>query len=192
MATRHSTQYQQADDSSSEQPIQEQRQDTFQRRPHFLRSITSPAPSRRDSQPLETNSTIDNVTSRGFQTTTDYQSSPLSSVASSMSSSSSSPGLTFAGTSQEQSHSTRAQGQLDQQQSDSQRTFSASSELPPLSPSSSTNISSNQSKSFITETLKENRWSKGLKLNWMPSFGSQSSRSNLGLEGQINGTSTAS
>ncbi|KAG0259078.1 hypothetical protein BG011_002858, partial [Mortierella polycephala] len=67
------------------------------------------------------------------------------------------------------------------------RSFSTSSVLPPFPPSTSstasTSASSSHSRNSITETLKEHRWSKGLKLNWMPSF--NSGRSGSGLEGAI-------
>ncbi|KAF9194920.1 His Kinase A domain containing protein [Haplosporangium sp. Z 11] len=59
--------------------------------------------------------------------------------------------------------------------------------MPPFRPSTtsaaSTSASSGHSRNSITETLKEHRWSKGLKLNWMPSF--NSGRSGSGLEGAV-------
>ncbi|KAF9117045.1 His Kinase A domain containing protein [Mortierella sp. AM989] len=186
-----------SDDSRSDQSIQEssQRQGTFQHRPQFLRSITSPIPQR-SIQSLETNSeAAGDATSRGHHTTMDYM-SPRSAV-SSMSSSTATPGSVSVGVPQEHSHLIRPQVQplqKDQQQNDSQLRSFSTSILPsflPTSSSSSINASSNTLKSSISETLKEHRWSKGLKLNWVPGFGGQS-RSSLGLEGPVNASSTSS
>ncbi|KAG0338838.1 His Kinase A domain containing protein [Podila humilis] len=61
------------------------------------------------------------------------------------------------------------------------RSFSTASALPMYMPSSSSTLPPSQSRNSITETLKEHRWSKGLKLNWMPGF-SGTSHQVAGLE----------
>ncbi|KAF9125324.1 His Kinase A domain containing protein [Mortierella sp. 14UC] len=94
--------------------------------------------------------------------------------------------------SQEQPRPTRPQlhpVQVDLQQSEGQlRSFSTSSVLPAFAVHSD-NVPSTQSRNSITETLREHRWSKGLKLNWMSAFGGRAAQ---GLEGSLQTSSSIS
>ncbi|KAF9103041.1 His Kinase A domain containing protein [Mortierella sp. GBA35] len=80
--------------------------------------------------------------------------------------------------------------QVDLQQSEGgqMRSFS-SSVLPLFATVHSGNVPTSQSRNSITETLKEHRWSKGLKLNWMSAFGS---RAGPGLGGSLQTSSSIS
>jgi hypothetical protein len=79
--------------------------------------------------------------------------------------------------------------QVDLQQSEGHlRSFSTSSVLPAFAVHSG-NTPSSQPRSLITETLKEHRWPKGLKLNWMSAFGGRAAQ---GLEGSLQTSSSIS
>ncbi|KAG0097560.1 hypothetical protein BGZ93_002445 [Podila epicladia] len=69
------------------------------------------------------------------------------------------------------------------------RSFSTASALPLYLPSSPPTAPS-QSRNSITETLKEHRWSKNLRFNWMPGFGS--SHQVAGLDGSLVVSSSSS
>ena len=166
-----------------------QRQGIFQRRPRFLRAITSPIPTSRDpntSQPqtidtatsAQNASTLDPMDSSNTIPTANTAATLVSSVASfqevSQSPRAIRPGLHPI----HKDHSSGADAQM--------RSFStssvhqASSFLPAASGAAA--LPPAQSRHPVTETLKEHRWSKGLKLNWMPGLGSNSGQQNTGLE----------
>ncbi|KAF9920854.1 His Kinase A domain containing protein [Linnemannia zychae] len=169
--------------SATNELIQDQtNQDISQRRrPRFLRAITSPVP-----------------VNHGLNTTTTSSSSSSSVLHASDHTSplSTSGNISFASQepvhSQEQTRPSRPQlhpVQLDLQQNEGQlRSFSTSSVLPSYVVHSG-NVTSGQSKNSITETLKEHRWSKGLKLNWMSAFGG---RAGPGLENSLQTSSSIS
>ncbi|KAG0032829.1 hypothetical protein BGZ81_009991 [Podila clonocystis] len=70
------------------------------------------------------------------------------------------------------------------------RSFSTASALPLYLPSSPPTLAPTQSRNSITETLKEHRWSKGLRLNWVPGF--SSSHQVAGLDGSLVVSSSSS
>ncbi|KAG0332071.1 hypothetical protein BG000_010362 [Podila horticola] len=70
------------------------------------------------------------------------------------------------------------------------RSFSTASALPLYLPSSPPTLAASQSRNSITETLKEHRWSKGLRLNWVPGF--SSSHQVAGLDGSLVMSSSSS
>ncbi|CAO3568169.1 unnamed protein product [Mortierella alpina] len=179
------------------------RQGRFQRRPRFLRAITAPMPSMRDSTLATETSGAAAAASLGLQASMDHA-SPLSAavttpstatVASRSSGATTTTTSTLASPPEQTASSRPSRPQLhpvqnDQLKSDAQlRSFSTSSVLPPYLPPVSS--ASGLSRNSITETLKEHRWSKGLKLNWMPSFSGSSNRASSGTDNATTASSSS-
>ncbi|KAK3837231.1 MAG: hypothetical protein JOS17DRAFT_437732 [Linnemannia elongata] len=191
--------------ATNEPPQDQTTQDNSQRRrPRFLRAITSPVSVNHGLKSTPTTSSTSSSSSSSSSTlhaSMDHT-SPLS--ASMAAASSMSGNITFntannnAASSQDsasqEQHARPSRPQLhpvqvDLQQNEGQlRSFSTSSVLPPFAVHSS-NVPASQSRNSITETLKEHRWSKGLKLNWMSAFGS---RTGTGLDGSLQTSSSIS
>ncbi|KAK3845134.1 MAG: hypothetical protein J3R72DRAFT_50732 [Linnemannia gamsii] len=181
-------------ESQQDQAFQDNSQ---RRRPRFLRAITSPASANHGIKSTATSSTTTSSSSTAPNASMDHT-SPLS--ASMAASSASGNNITFSTVSsqdpiivtQEQGRPSRPQlhpVQVDLQQSEGQlRSFSTSSVLPPFAVHSG-NVPTSQSRNSITETLKEHRWSKGLRLNFMSAFGG---RAGQGLEGSLQTSSSIS
>ncbi|KAF9411325.1 His Kinase A domain containing protein [Podila epigama] len=174
----------------------------FQRRPRFLRAITSPIPQLRDTfmsdssshQSLENRpNIISAITGHGGLSTGEGLSGGIHHVNHGADSVSCGTNSTSGSSNVNgNTHPTRPQLhpiQQDPQQqpllSDAQlRSFSTASALPMYLPSSPSTLPASQSRNSITETLKEHRWSKGLKLNWVPGF-SSSTHHVAGLDGSF-------
>ncbi|KAI8353708.1 hypothetical protein B0O80DRAFT_451357 [Mortierella sp. GBAus27b] len=189
------------DMSQPDQANQEgvQRQGVFQRRPRFFRSVTSPIPTLRDTDSPDTNpsaytSLSSSVPHPAMDHSAHHYTTPAPPTTSITTTTTRGPTTTATATSSLGVFHDRAAPrpirpqvqplQMDRPQKDAQkRSFSTtsvqSSILPPPPPGApTTSTPSNQTKSSITEALKEHRWPKGLKLNWMPSFGGNSNNNN--------------
>jgi len=160
-----------------------QRQGIFQRRPRFLRAITSPVPAPRESSPASQDAVL------ATQNASMDHTSPLAATISSHNTPPTATLVSSVASFQEASQSPRAvrpqlhPNQMDHPSADSpMRSFSTSSvHQSSFLPGSSTSAAQSaaalpptqQSKHPVTETLKdkEHRWSKGLRLNWMPGLG---------------------
>ncbi|KAI7817621.1 hypothetical protein BC939DRAFT_319085 [Gamsiella multidivaricata] len=185
-STSHPSDGSPPDPSSQDAPHQRQ-QGPFHRRPRFLRSITSPIPALREAFSFDSDSS---TSSSSVGTIKDHHHHPsfMASIAESATT------IGPPDTSQEQTLQALTRPRVHPVQQDrqpngdgQQRSHSTPSVPPPYmaqtsaSSSSKPSSSQQQPRSSITESLKEHRWSKGLKFNWMPGFGS-SGRKSPGLE----------
>ncbi|OAQ33813.1 hypothetical protein K457DRAFT_15016 [Linnemannia elongata AG-77] len=189
--------------NATNEPSQDQTtQDNSQRRrPRFLRAITSPVSVNHGLKTTPTTSSTSSSSSSTLHASMDHT-SPLSGSMAAASSASGNITFNAANNNATSSQDFASQEQLtrpsrpqlhpvqvDLQQNEGQlRSFSTSSVLPPFAVHPS-NVPASQSRNSITETLKEHRWSKGLKLNWMSAFGS---RTGTGLDGSLQTSSSIS
>jgi len=175
-------------DQSNQEGVQRQGV-LFQRRPRFLRSLTSPMPTLRDTDSPDSHpSTSSSLLHSVMDPSSHFYPSTVTCAATASRVLSPSTVVPALGALQEHTspRPIRPQVQpiqMDQHACDPQkRSFSTTSMHPSLlpppqqqQPGSSASTPSTQTKSSITESLKEHRWSK-VKLNW-PSFGGNNNSS---------------